>query len=193
VAAVLQKDVIDLPKTDDGVALIVIETPRGSGNKFTYDPDLGAFKLDRVLPAGMTFPFDFGFIPQTIAEDGDPLDVIVLLDSPAYPGCVVPSRLVANLEAEQRDAGSEEWKRNDRLVAVADASRAHASVRTVRDIDPFILESIGAFFADYHRMDGGEFRVTGNGGARDAERAVRDANARYRDQRNGSAAGSNGR
>ena len=93
-AAVLQKDVIDLPKTDDGVALIVIETPRGSGNKLTYDPELGAFKLDRVLPAGMTFPFDFGFLPQTIADDGDPLDVIVLLDSPAYPGCVVPSRLV---------------------------------------------------------------------------------------------------
>jgi inorganic pyrophosphatase len=193
VAAVLQKDVIDLPKTDDGVALIVIETPRGSGNKLTYDPDLGAFKLDRVLPAGMTFPFDFGFIPQTIAEDGDPLDVIVLLDSPAYHGCVVPSRLVANLEAEQRDAGSEKWERNDRLIAVADASRAHASVRTVRDIDPFILESIGAFFADYHRMDGGEFRVTGNGGARAAERAVREANETYRDRRNGSAAGSNGR
>ena len=105
----------------------------------------------------------------------------------------MPSRLVGNLEAEQREAGSEEWKRNDRLLAVADASRAHASVRTVRDIDPFLIESIGAFFADYHRLDGDEFRVTGTGGARDAERAVRDANATYRERRNGAERKSRGR
>ncbi len=78
----------------------------GSGNKLKYDPELGAFKLDRVLPAGMTFPFDFGFLPQTVAEDGDPLDVIVLLDSPAFPGCVVPARLIGNIEARQKDAGT---------------------------------------------------------------------------------------
>ncbi len=192
-AAVLEKDVIDLPKTHEGVALVVIETPRGSGNKLTYDPELGAFKLDRVLPAGMTFPFDFGFLPQTIADDGDPLDVIVLLDSPAYPGCVVPARLIGNLEAEQREAGKDEWKRNDRLLAVADASRSHASVRTIRDLDPFIVESIGAFFADYHRLDGDEFRVTDASGVRAAERAVRAANATYRERRDGTASRSNGR
>src|SRR5512144_1366728 len=116
----MREGVIDLPRSLEGVALVIVETPRGSGNKLKYDPELGAYKLDRVLPAGMTFPFDFGFIPQTVADDGDPLDAIVLLDSPVYPGCAVPARLIGNLEAEQREADSTEWKRNDRLLAVAE-------------------------------------------------------------------------
>ena len=138
--ATREDDVLDLPRTQEGAALVVVETPRGSGNKLKYDPELGAFKLDRVLPAGMTFPFDFGFLPQTVAEDGDPLDVIVLLNSPAFPGCVVPARLIGNIEARQKGAGTHDWKRNDRLLAVAEASRAHASVRSIRDLDPFIVE-----------------------------------------------------
>jgi inorganic pyrophosphatase len=193
VTAIRENDVLDLPKTQEGSAVVVVETPRGSGNKLTYDPKLGAFKLDRVLPAGMTFPFDFGFLPQTLAEDGDPLDVIVLLDSPAYPGCIVPARLIGTIEARQKDAGTTDWQQNDRLLAVAEASRAHRSVRSVRDLDPFIVESIGAFFADYHRLDGDAFEVTGNGGVRAAERAVRDANAAYRERRNGAAPASNDR
>ena len=70
----------------DGLVVVVVETPRGSGNKFKFDPQLGVYRLDRVLPAGMVFPFDFGFIPRTAAEDGDPLDAMVLLDAPTYPG-----------------------------------------------------------------------------------------------------------
>ena len=183
--AMREVDVLDLPRTQEGAALVVVETPRGSGNKLKYDPELGAFKLDRVLPAGMTFPFDFGFLPQTVAEDGDPLDVIVLLDSPAFPGCVVPARLIGNIEARQKDAGTPDWKRNDRLLAVAEASRAHASVRSIRDLDLFIVESIGAFFTDYHWLEGDQFEVTGKSGIQVAERAARDASATYRERRNG--------
>ena len=191
--AIRENDVLDLPKSQEGSAIVVVETPRGSGNKLKYDPELGAFKLDRVLPAGMTFPFDFGFLPQTVAEDGDPLDVIVLLDSPAFPGCVVPARLIGNIEARQQDAGTPDWKRNDRLLAVAEASRAHASVRSIRDLDPFIIESIGAFFADYHRLEGDQFEVTGKSGIQAAERAARDASATYRERRNGNGTASKGR
>ena len=169
---------IDLPPAVDRSHLVVVETPRGSGNKIKFDPELGVYRVDRVLPAGMTFPFDFGFIPQTIAEDGDPLDTIVLLESPAHPGCVVEARLVGNLESEQRSK-SGKWERNDRLLAVAEASRAHASIRSIRDLDDFLLESIGAFFADYHRLDGEEFRVTRRGGIREADRAIRVAHATY--------------
>lgn len=172
---------IDLPPAVGRSHLVVVETPRGSGNKIKFDPELGVYRVDRVLPAGMTFPFDFGFIPQTVADDGDPLDTIVLLDSPAYPGCVVKARLVGNLEAEQREKNGR-WERNDRLLAVAEASRAHASVQSIRDLDGFLLESIGAFFADYHRLDGEEFRVTRRGGIRDAERSIRTAHAAYRDR-----------
>jgi len=188
-AAMHEVDVLDLPRTDEGATLVVVETPRGSGNKLKYDPKLGVYRLDRVLPPGMTFPFDFGFLPQTTAEDGDPLDVIVLLDSPAYPGCVVPARLIGTIEARQKDPGTTDWKENDRLLAVAEASRAHASVRSIRDLDPFIVESIGAFFSAYHRLDGGEFEVRGNGGMRAAERSARDAGATYSERRNGNGKG----
>jgi inorganic pyrophosphatase len=128
----------------------------------------------------MSFPFDFGFVPQTLADDGDPLDVIVLLDAPVYPGCIVPARVIGNLEAEQRDRGGS-WERNDRLLAVAHASKAHAGIRTIGDVDRVLLDAIGAFFVDYHRLDGAGFRVIARTGARAARRAIRDAHRRYVD------------
>jgi inorganic pyrophosphatase len=169
-----------MPIWQGDVALVVIETPRGSGNKLKYDTGLGAFRLDRVLPAGMSFPFDFGFVPQTLADDGDPLDVIVLLDAPVYPGCIVPARVIGDLEAEQRD-GRGPWERNDRLLAVAKASKIHAGIRTIADVDRVLLEAIGAFFVDYHRLDGDGFRVIARTGTRAARRAIRDAHRRYMD------------
>src|SRR4051794_17548770 len=105
-----------LPTRKDGLVVAVIETPSGSGNKLKFDVELGAYRIDRVLPAGMRFPFEFGFVPGTLADDGDPLDVIVLLDSPAYPGSVVQVRLIGVIEAEQRERGKRAWERNDRLV-----------------------------------------------------------------------------
>jgi inorganic pyrophosphatase len=88
--------------------LVVIETPKGSPNKFAFEPRFGTFVLKGVLPAGAVFPFDFGFVPSTRAEDGDPVDVLVLMDAPAFPGCVVPSRLVGVIEAEQTEGGKTE-------------------------------------------------------------------------------------
>lgn len=178
------RDVVDMPIWQGDVALVVIETPRGSANKLKYDIGLGAFRLDRVLPAGMSFPFDFGFIPQTLADDGDPLDVIVLLDAPVYPGCIVPARIIGDLEAEQRD-GRGPWKRNDRLLAVAHASRTHAGIRTIGDVDHVLLEAIGAFFVDYHRLDGNGFRVISRTGTRAAKRAIERAHRRYLDDGTG--------
>src|SRR5215208_1072043 len=103
---------------------VIIETPRGSRNKFNYDGGLGLFKLGGVLPAGAVFPFDFGFIPSTLGGDGDPLDVLVLMDEPAFTGCLVPSNLLGVIEAEQTEDGK--TTRNDRLIAVAAKSRDHA-------------------------------------------------------------------
>ena len=84
--------------------LVVIETPKGSPNKLAFEPRFGTFVLKIVLPAGAVFPFDFGFVPSTRAEDGDPVDVLVLMDAPVFPGCVVPSRLVGVIDAEQPKA-----------------------------------------------------------------------------------------
>src|SRR5436190_17387182 len=92
----------------------VIETPQGSRNKYKYDPEMGLFRLSKVLPAGSEFPFSFGFIPRTLAEDGDPVDVLLLADEPVPVGCVVPARLIGVLEAENVDGGKKE--RNDRLI-----------------------------------------------------------------------------
>lgn len=94
---------------------VVIETPRGSRNKFAFDPDLERFELKGVLPEGSSFPYDFGFVPSTLGEDGDPLDVLVLMDAPAFPGCLVEARLLGALEAEQTDAGQQPERKTGSL------------------------------------------------------------------------------
>src|ERR1700686_915727 len=85
-------------KQDESSIQVVIETPKGCRNKYAFDPKLRSFKLSRVLPDGMVFPYDFGFVPSTLAEDGDPIDVLLLMDAPAFPGCVVDSRLIGGME-----------------------------------------------------------------------------------------------
>lgn len=86
--------------TENGTLNVVIETPRGHRNKYSFDHELGLFRLGGVLTAGAVFPFDFGFLPGTLAADGDPLDVLVLMDEPAFPGCLIPARLLGAIEAE---------------------------------------------------------------------------------------------
>jgi hypothetical protein len=81
---------------------VVIETPRGSRSKYSYDPDCDCMQLSTVLPEGMVFPYDFGFIPSTIGEDGDPLDVLVLMEASVVPGCVVRARLVGAFPRSSR-------------------------------------------------------------------------------------------
>ena len=163
-----------VPAWEDGRAMVVIETPKDTPNKLKFDPHLGTFRLAKVLPVGMVFPYDFGFLPGTHAPDGDPLDVLVLTDAPLYPGCVVPSRLIGVLECEQRERDGE-VERNDRLLAVAEASTVHAGTSTIGDLSPAILAGIEAFFADYNRLAGKEFRVLRRRGRRAAEIAARRA------------------
>jgi inorganic pyrophosphatase len=90
-----------LDQDDRDIIQVVIETPKGSRNKYAFDPAQKVFELKKVLPAGMAFPYDFGFIPRTTAEDGDPVDVLVLMDEPAFPGCVLKCRLIGIIQGEQ--------------------------------------------------------------------------------------------
>ena len=172
-------DPTNLPVRRNGLVIAVIETPSGSGNKLKFDEDLGVYRLDRVLPAGMQFPFEFGFIPETLAEDGDPLDVLVLLDAPVHPGCVIEVRLIGIIEAEQRERGRRTWARNDRLVGVAGGPKGHAAFRSLGDVDPFRLDAIESFFAGYHALDGEGFRVTARRGPAAADAAIRRAHAAF--------------
>jgi len=148
------------------VVHVVIETPKGSRNKFKYEPDLGTFTLHKVLPEGMVFPYDFGFIPCTKAEDGDPVDVLLLMDEPVFAGCVVPSRLIGVLEAEQKEDGQKE--RNDRLLAVSLASREHTDIKTIADVSRKVLDEIQQFFANYNQQSGKQYKPLGQKGPKQA-------------------------
>lgn len=144
---------------DDGGDLrVVIETPKGSRNKYDYDPDCDCMDLATVLPQGMSFPFDFGFAPSTLGDDGDPLDILVLMDAPVVPGCVVHSRLIGAIEAKQR-AKEGKWSRNDRLLAVACHAQTHDGIDSIKGLRPHLLEEIEAFFVDYNRLRGREFKL----------------------------------
>src|ERR1700756_2661221 len=111
---------------------VIIETPKGSRNKFAFDPEQKVFQLMKVLPAGMAFPYDFGFIPSTKAEDGDPVDVLVLMDEPAFPGCLLKCRIVGVIEGEQGKKKQKE--RNDRIVAVEQANHSYSQIKHIREL-----------------------------------------------------------
>jgi inorganic pyrophosphatase len=151
---------------------VVIETPKGSRNKLKYEPDRGRFRLSHVLPEGMSFPYDFGYVPDTRADDGDPLDVLVLTDAPLPVGCSLDVRLIGVLEAEQREHGGE-VVRNDRLIGVAEESSTHKDVTDLSDLSEALIGQIEAFFEQNNRLNAKEFRVLQRQGVSAAMATVR--------------------
>jgi inorganic pyrophosphatase len=114
---------------------VVTETPKGSRNKYSYDPDCDCMELSTVLPEGMIFPYDFGFIPSTLGEDGDPLDILILMEAPVVPGCIVRTRVIGGIEAKQKEKGGS-WTKNDRLIAVATHAQTYQKAKTLSDLRP---------------------------------------------------------
>ena len=155
----VRNPMVDLDAFDHegGELNVIIETPKGSRNKFDYDEELGIFKLGGPLPLGTVFPFDFGYIPSTRGGDGDPLDVLVLMDEPAFPGCLVSGKLIGIIEAEQTEG--QETTRNDRLIAVAAVSRNHSHVRFLGDLNANLIHEIERFFVSYNETKGKVFKV----------------------------------
>ena len=135
---------------------VVIETPKGSRSKFDYDAKHKVFVLKTLLPDGMSFPLDFGFVPSTVAGDGDPLDVMVLMDEPLHLGVVMDVRLLGALEAEEREHGKTE--RNDRLIAVASVSRLYERVSAVDDLGKPFIENLVQFWTNKAKLEGKTFR-----------------------------------
>lgn len=160
-------------ETHDRIA--VIETPKHSRVKIDYDPDREVFHMHHALPQGLSFPFDFGFIPQTRAADGDPLDVIVLMDEPGFPGLVTGIRLLGLFEAEQTE--KDKTFRNDRLVARAVESLGFSQMRTIEDLSPKMLDQVEEFFVFYNRLRGKNFRVLRRSGPEKAEELIRQASS----------------
>lgn len=166
----------------EGELNVIIETPKGSRNKYNYDEEYQLFKLGGVLPAGAVFPFDFGFIPSTLGGDRDPLDVLLLMDEAAFPGCLVPARLIAVIEAEQTERDGE-TTRNDRLIAVAADSHTHKDLRSLSDINETLLDEIEHFFISYNEIKGKSFNPLGRFGHIKAARLVEEGRKSFLQKR----------
>jgi len=121
----------------------------------------------------MSFPYDFGFVPSTLGGDGDPLDVLVLMDEPAFPGCRLTCRVIGLIQGEETD--QDRTMRNDRVVAIESANHSFAHVRHISDLGPTFEHEIEAFFVNYHRQSGSEFRVLGLKGPTAAQKAIKQA------------------
>ena len=115
----------------------VVETPKGSAQKYDFDPQKNWFKLKKIMPAGMVFPFDFGFIPDTKGEDGDPLDIIIISEFQSFPGCVMDCRIIGAITAQQTEKGK--TVRNDRFIAIPEASLLFANMKTLADLPSGII------------------------------------------------------
>ena len=167
-------DLTTLPNQLDakkGTCRAIIETPKGFRNKFDYDPDSNLFMLGGLLPEGMMFPFDFGFVPSTLGEDGDPLDILVLMDAAAHVGCLIEVRIIGIITAEQSQDGKKET--NDRLLGVAIHSYDHEGLKSIDDMSKTLLSQLEEFFVSYNKQRGKKFKVTGTGGPKKAIRFLK--------------------
>jgi inorganic pyrophosphatase len=174
------------PKND--VLNAIVETPKGSRSKYKFDPEHSLFKLKTLLPVGAVFPFDFGFIPSTTAEDGDPIDVLILMDEPVAVGTLIEVRLVGVLEAEQTEKpeSGRQTNRNDRLIAVSSVSYNYSDIRSLNDLNDHLIEEIEHFFVSYNESRGTKLKLLGRYGPKRALDLVKEAEKRKRKQNSGS-------
>jgi inorganic pyrophosphatase len=159
---------------------VVVETPKGARHKFALNEEYGVFEWSRTLPAGLMWPCDFGFVPQTLADDGDPLDVCVLVEQGTFPGCLVATRVVGVLGYIKNGVT------NDRLIAVpvtkAGAGSHWSEVEDIGDLSDRILREIEDFLLGYNRFEGHDVRVTGRFGRDYANELVERAVQAHKNQ-----------
>ena len=159
---------------DHGAVCVVIETPKGSRNKYAYEEGLGVFLLKGVLPEGSSFPYDYGYIPSTRGGDGDPLDILVIMDAHAFTGCVITVKVIGAIQADQTERDGRK-ERNDRLIGVATHAHTHDHVAALSDLRPQMVEEIEGFFQHYNRLAGKAFDPVRRSDAEDAMRLVHES------------------
>ena len=150
----------------------MIESPRGFNQKFDYDPEQQRFKLSKMLPAGLVFPFDFGMIPGTKGEDGDPLDIIVVAESGTFSGCLVECRLIGAMQAEQTERDGK-TVRNDRFIGIPVVSQLFPDIQELDQLPDNMINQLEHFFKNYNEQAGKEFRVIARLSARAAAKLIR--------------------
>lgn len=141
---------------------VVIETPKSSAQKYDYDPITGFFRMKKILPSGMVFPYDFGFIPETKGEDGDPLDAIVISEFNSFPGVIIKCRIIGGIKGEQSaDKNNKKLIRNDRFIAIPKCSNIFQNIKATEDLPKQIMNDLEAFFQDYNKLEGKVFKTGG--------------------------------
>jgi inorganic pyrophosphatase len=159
--------------TEHGDVQVVVETPRGSRAKFAYDPKLETFALSKSLLTGLTYPHDWGFVPSTKADDGDPLDIMVIHDAATFPGLVVTCRVIGILQIEQKSKKKSE--RNDRLFAVPRRSHSERALKDVADLSKPTREELEKFFVATDELEDKKLDIIGWKGPKTAIQAIKDA------------------
>jgi inorganic pyrophosphatase len=154
---------------------LVVESPRGSDVKLKYDSTLEAMAISRPLALGLRFPYDWGFIPSTRGDDGDPVDAIALWDATSFPGVVIRCRAVGIIRVEQnRKPDSSERVRNDRILAVPVSGRREAGVSTLQSIAQRVREEIGHFVIAATALEGKHASILGWDESKDALESIRE-------------------
>jgi inorganic pyrophosphatase len=152
---------------------MIVEIPKNSVNKYEYDGETGLFRLDRVLYSPMHYPGDYGFIPGTLAGDGDPLDVLCLVQVPSFTGCLIEVRPVGILE--MRDQKEEDQK----VLAVPSHDPRYEEIHTIDQVFPHVRREIEHFFQIYKELQGAKTSISGWGGPKEARRAINESRASY--------------
>lgn len=132
---------------EPGLINVLVEIPAGSKNKYEFDKEMNAFALDRVLYSSVQYPYDYGFVPNTLADDGDPLDGMVMMDQPTFPGCVIAARPLGMLE--MIDGGD----RDEKILCVPAKDPRYAEFKSLKDVPPHRLEEIAEFFRSYKNLE----------------------------------------
>lgn len=157
-----------------GVVHAVVEIPKGSRNKYEFDKKTGAFRLDRVLYSAMEYPGDYGLIPRTLYDDGDPLDILVMVTDPTFPGCIIQARPIGLFLMEDRG------QKDDKILAVPVNDPIAEGYHDIGDIPQHFLKEVAHFFAVYKDLEGAHVKTIGWEGAARAQEAVKRAEEMYR-------------
>ncbi len=165
---------LDAIDATTGLVNAVIDTPKGSNGKYKHDLDTGLFRLNKTLPVGAYFPYNFGFVPQTRGGDGDEIDILVIMDEPLHIGAIVPVRIIGVLRSEQSEGDGHTF-RNDRLLGVPETKHNPPEIHHYKDLAPQRLAEIEHFFLSYNLAEGRPFKNLGRGGPEEALKLIRDS------------------
>jgi inorganic pyrophosphatase len=168
---------IDPGNDSPEIVRAIIEIPKNSVNKYEYDGTLGLFRLDRALYSPMHYPGDYGFIPGTLADDGDPLDIMVLVDEASFTGCLMEARPVGVLHMIDTN------ENDQKILAVPNRNPRFDSIHTIDQVYPHIRREIEYFFSIYKELQGAQMKMEGWAGPREARKIINDCRQSYLDRR----------